>query len=228
MSGDLELNKILGAGLATALVFLAVREVSIHVFEHEPPAHPGYAIAVAEDTSGGGSTAPAPPPDWGTVLKTADVTAGQGVFAKCQSCHNDAAGAPAKIGPNLFGVVGRPIATFPGFAYSDAMKAHAAKEKVWGYDQLFIYLNNPQAVVPGTKMTFVGDPSPSDRINLIAYLRSQGSDSYAIPAPKPAAAPAAAAGAKGAAAAPAAGAPAAANAAAPAANAAAAAAPAKK
>ena len=192
MSGDLELNKILAAGLATALAFLALREISIKVFEHEPPAHPGYAIAVAEDTSGGGPAAPVLPPDWGTVLKTADVTAGQGVFAKCQSCHNDAAGAGAKIGPNLYGVVGRAIATFPGFAYSDAMKAQAAKEKVWGYDALFTYLNNPQAVVPGTKMTFPGDPSPSDRINLIAYLRSQGSDSYAIPAPDPKRQPAAA------------------------------------
>jgi cytochrome c len=213
MSGDLELNKILAAGLATALAFLAVREISLKVFEHEPPAKPGYFIAVAEDASGG-ATAPAPPPDWGTVLKTADLTAGQGVFAKCQSCHNDAAGAGAKIGPDLFGVVGRAIASEPGFAYSDAMKAHAAKEKTWGYDTLFTYLNNPQAVVPGTKMTFVGDPSPSDRINLIAYLRSQGSTGYAIPAPKPAAA--AAPAAKGAA--PAAGAapnaaPAAANAA---------------
>ncbi|HWE47841.1 MAG TPA: cytochrome c family protein [Caulobacteraceae bacterium] len=199
MSGDLELNKILGAGLATALVFLGVREVSIHMFEHEPPEHPGYAIAVPEETSGGGPAAPVLPPDWGTVLKTADLTAGQGVFAKCQSCHNDAAGAPAKIGPNLYGVVGRPIATFPGFAYSDAMKAHAAKEKVWGYDQLFVYLNNPQSVVPGTKMTFVGDPSPTDRVNLIAWLRSQGSTGYAIPAPDPKRQPAAAApaGAKG-------------------------------
>ena len=185
MSGDLELNKFLAAGLGTALAFLALREISIKVFEHEPPEKAGYAIAVPEDTSGGGPAAPVLPPDWGTVLKTADVAAGQGVFAKCQSCHNDAAGAGAKIGPDLFGVVGRAIASEPGFAYSDAMKAHAAKEKTWGYDTLFTYLNNPQSVVPGTKMTFVGDPSPSDRVNLIAYLRSQGSTGYAIPAPDP-------------------------------------------
>ncbi|HEY3814665.1 MAG TPA: cytochrome c family protein [Caulobacteraceae bacterium] len=198
MSGDLELNKFLGAGLMTALAFLALREISTKVFEPEPPAKAGYAIAVPQDTSGG-PAAPVLPPDWGTVLKTADVTAGEAVFAKCQSCHNDAAGAGIKIGPNLFGVVGRPIATFPGFDYSDAMKAHAAKEKTWGYDQLFTYLNNPQSVVPGTKMTFVGDPSSPDRINLIAYLRSQGSTGYAIPAPDPKRQPAAAApaGAKG-------------------------------
>ncbi len=209
MSGDLELNKFLAAGLATALAFLALREISIKVFEHEPPAKAGYAIAVPEDTSGGGPVAPVLPPDWGTVLKTADLTAGQGVFAKCQSCHNDAAGAGAKIGPDLFGVVGRAIATEPGFAYSDAMKAHAAQQKVWGYDALFTYLNNPQAVVPGTKMTFVGDPSPSDRVNLIAYLRSQGSTGYAIPAPDPKRQPAPAkAAAPAAGAAPAAAAPA--------------------
>jgi cytochrome c len=204
MSGDLELNKVLAAGLATVLVILGLREVTSLAFESEPPAHPGYLIAVAADA--GGPTAPAPPPDWGTVLKTADVTAGQTVFGKCQSCHTNVQGAPSPSGPNLYGVVGRPVASFPGFAYSDAMKDHAKKTGAWSYDALFTYLESPQAVVPGTKMGFGGLKPAQDRINLIAYLRSQGSTGYAIPAPKPAAAPAAAAPASGAAAAPASGA----------------------
>jgi cytochrome c len=233
MSGDLELNKILGAGLATALVILGLREVSERMFEQEPAAKPGYAIAVQLDTAGGGAPAVDNPPDWGTVLKTADLTAGQGVFAKCQACHNDAAGAGDKIGPDLFGVVGRPIASEAGYAYSDAMKGHAKEVPggAWTYDELYVYLRNPQARVPGTKMTFVGDHDATDRVNVIAYLRSQGSTGYAIPAPDPkrqpaAAAPAGAAPAAGAAAPAAAGAKPAAGA--PATAAPAAPAPAKK
>jgi cytochrome c len=216
MSGDLELNKILGAGLATALVILGLREISDHMFSQEPPKKAGYAIAVTEE-AGPGAAKPDVPPDWGTVLKTADTAQGQTVFAKCQSCHNDAAGAGDKIGPDLFGVVGRAVASEAGFAYSDAMKDHAKKAGTWTYDNLYTYLSNPQAVVPGTKMTFVGDHDSTDRINLIAYLRAQGSTGYAIPAPDPK---------RQAAAAPAAGAPAAAGAAAPAAAGAAAPAPA--
>jgi cytochrome c len=195
MSGDLELNKFLGAGLATALVILGLREVTSSLFESKPPAKPGYAIAVAAPAEGGGAAAPAPLPDWGTVLKTADVAAGQTTFAKCQSCHVIAQGAAPTIGPNLYGAVGRAVASYPGYAYSDAMKAHAKETPNWTYDALFTYLDSPQGVVPGTKMTFMGVKPGPDRINLIAYLRSQGSSGYPIPAPDPKRQPGAAAAA---------------------------------
>ena len=90
----------------------------------------------------------------------------------------------------------------------DFAKTHTA----WTYDLLYQFLKAPGQFMPGTKMTFVGLPDPKDRINVIAYLRSNGSPNYPIPAPKPAAAPAAAAATNSAAPAS--------NAAAPAANAA--------
>jgi cytochrome c len=193
MSGDLELNKILGAGLATALVILGLREITDRLYETKPPAKAGYAIAVTETAGPAGPAAPAPPPDWGTVLPTADVAAGEAVFAKCKSCHTNVSGAQSPTGPNLFGVVGRTVAsaaaTGPaGFSYSDAMKAHAKEAPVWTYDELFKFIEAPQGMVAGSKMTFIGVKPAQDRINLIAYLRSQGSSGYAIPAPKPAAA----------------------------------------
>lgn len=202
MSGDLELNKFLGAGLAAALVILGLREVTDRLYATQPPAKAGYKIAVAEATGEGGPSGPAPLPDWGTVLPTADVAAGQATFAKCQSCHVDAAGATPTIGPNLWGVVGRPVASYPGFAYSDAMKAHAKQTANWTYDAIFQFIENPQGVVSGSKMTFIGLKPAQDRINLIAYLRSQGSTGYPIPKPDPsrqpkAAAPAPTAGAAG-------------------------------
>lgn len=217
MSGDLEWNKIFGAGLATALVILGVREVSTRLYASEPPEKMGYAIAVAEEPGPDGAAAAALPTDWGTVLPVADVAKGETVFKKCVSCHEISSGGPNKIGPNLFGVVGRAPASHPGFAYSDPMKAHATAAPQWSYDALDAFLTNPGKDVPGTKMSFAGIKNQEDRANLIAYLRAQGSSGFPIPAPDPARQPGAATTAEAApaegAAAPAEGEPAAAEAA---------------
>ena len=195
MSGDLQLNKYLGAALATGLVIMVAGIAADKYFNREegPPAKPGYAIEVADTGAGGEAAAVDTPPDWGTVLPTADLAAGAKVFTKCSTCHNDAAGAGVLTGPNLYGVVGRPTASFPGMPYSDAMMAHAKDSPTWTYDQLYMFLKAPGKWVKGTKMTFIGLPKPEDRINVIAYLRSQGSTGYAIPAPDPSRAPGAAA-----------------------------------
>lgn len=188
---DLTFNKVAGAVLATGLAIVGLRELSSGVFSKEPVAKPGYAVEVAAE--GGGAAAAADvPPDWGTVLPKADVAAGQAAFAKCQSCHSLTANG---TGPNLNGVVGRKPGSEAGFAYSPAMTDFGAKNPIWDYEHLYEFLKGPQAYVNGTKMTFVGLKKPEDRINLIAYLHSQGS-SLPIPAPNPAAAAAPAAGAE--------------------------------
>ncbi|HEX3364747.1 cytochrome c family protein [Phenylobacterium sp.] len=187
---DLTFNKYAGAVLATAFVIAGLVQLSGGVFSEEKVAKPGFQVTVQEET-GGGAAAADVPPDWGTVLKTADPAAGQAVFAKCQSCHSLTANG---TGPNLTGVEGRKPGTEAGFAYSDGMKAFGEKQPVWDYDHLYMFLKGPQAYVNGTKMTFVGLKQPQDRINLIAYLHTQGS-TLPIPAPNPAAAAPAAAGA---------------------------------
>ncbi len=200
MSDDLTLNKILGACLVTGLVIMGVRIGSDAIYGFKPAAKPGYAIEVADTGAAGGAAEVADtPPDWGTVLPAASIDAGSKTFVKCQACHNNVQGGPNMTGPNLWGVVGRPTASHPGMSYSDAMLAHAKDSPNWTYDQLYMFLANPQKWVKGTKMTFAGVKKPQDRIDLIAYLRSQGSTAYPIPAPDPSRAagakPAAAAGA---------------------------------
>ena len=191
---DLNFNKIAGAVLATGLAIVGLKELSSGVFSKEPPAKAGYAIEVAEDTAGGGAAAADVPPDWGTVLPTADVKAGEAVFAKCKSCHNADNGGANGTGPNLWGVEGRKPGSHPGFAYSSGMTEFGAKQPVWDYEHIYEFVKNPQKYIPGTKMTFVGLKKPEDRINLIAYLHAQGG-TLPIPAPNPAAAAAPAAGA---------------------------------
>jgi len=194
---DLTFNKYAGAVLATAFVIAGLVQLSGGVFSQEKVAKPGFKVEVAQE-AGEGAAAADVPPDWGTVLKTADPAAGQAVFAKCQSCHSLTANG---TGPNLTGVVGRKPASEPGFAYSDAMKAFGAKTPIWDYEHIYEFIKSPQAYVNGTKMTFVGLKQPQDRINIIAYLHTQGS-TLPIPAPNPAAAAAAAPAAPGAAPAP--------------------------
>ena len=192
-----EWNKIIGAVLGT-LLFVVVVKIGVEtVFDVPPPAKPGYVVAGVVENASGTAAAPVEEaiPDWGTVLPTADVAKGHDISHKCEQCHDLSNGGPNKIGPNLWGVVGRPRASHPGFDYSAAMKAKGGS---WTFDELFKFLKSPGAYITGTKMSFAGLPSANDRINLIAYLRQDSSSPVAIPAPNPAkaAAPAATAGNK--------------------------------
>jgi len=184
MSGDLKLNKILAAGLVTALVVIGVQQVTGAIYHSEAPEKMGYFVDAPEEAAAG-PVEVVLPPDWGTVIPAADIAAGEVAFARCQACHNIAAGGANGIGPNLYGVLGGPVMHMAGFAYSDAMSAHKGEAPVWGYDQMDQFLTSPSRYVPGTKMSFAGIRDTNTRINLIAYLRSQGSGGTAIPAPDP-------------------------------------------
>lgn len=192
MSGDLKLNKIFGAGLATVFVILMVREGSALIYAPKAPEKMGYFIDAPEEAEGGAAEAELPP-DWGTLIPVADVAAGEAAFARCVACHTIAAGGANGIGPALYGVVGRRVAAQPGFAYSDAMSGHASVDPTWSLDALDQFITAPGRYVSGTNMSFAGLRDTTTRVNLIAYLRAQGSPGFAVPAPDPARQPGAAA-----------------------------------
>jgi cytochrome c len=121
------------------------------------------------------AAAPAPTADSTDTLDkttlasfTGDAAKGKIIFMQCQACHSNEPGVN-KIGPSLAGVVGRKAGQIPGFQYSDANKSSGI---TWTPEKLFQYLENPQRVVPGTKMTFAGLPKAQDRADVIAYLKS--------------------------------------------------------
>jgi cytochrome c len=182
-----EWNKIAGAVLGTLIFVLVVSFATEAIFEVEKPAKPGYVVEGVTEEASTASTAPVEEaiPDWGTVLPKADAAAGQKISARCEQCHDLSKGGPNKIGPNLWGVLGRPRGTHPGFSYSGAM---TSSHDVWSLDNFFKFIKSPAAYVPGTKMSFAGLRSADDRINLIAWLRTQADNPLPIPAPKPAAA----------------------------------------
>ena len=100
--------------------------------------------------------------------QAADVEAGKAVFKKCALCHTTEAGKN-KIGPSLFGVVGRKAASLESYNYSDAMKKY---DNAWDPQTLNTYLADPRAVVPGTKMIFPGIKEEKERQDVIAYLET--------------------------------------------------------
>ncbi|MFO1033409.1 MAG: cytochrome c family protein [Hyphomicrobiales bacterium] len=101
----------------------------------------------------------------------ADVAAGETEFKKCAVCHSGAE-KKNKVGPWLAGIVGRPVASVEGYAYSQGMKDFAAKTPAWTEEVLNTYLKDPKGTVPGTKMTFAGEKDDAMRANLIGYLKT--------------------------------------------------------
>lgn len=98
---------------------------------------------------------------------TADLTNGESKFALCASCHTLTKGGPNMTGPHLYGVFGRKSASVDKFNYSDPMKA---LNITWDAAHIDTWITDPKAMVPGTKMTFVGLKDPTDRMDVIAYL----------------------------------------------------------
>ncbi|PHQ68883.1 MAG: cytochrome c family protein [Sneathiella sp.] len=96
-----------------------------------------------------------------------DAAKGKKVFKKCKACHTIKKDGKNKIGPNLFGVVGRKSASVEGFKYSKAMKA---ADLTWDDDNLQKYLTKPRKFIPKNKMSFAGIKKESQREDLIAYL----------------------------------------------------------
>jgi cytochrome c len=105
---------------------------------------------------------------------SADPARGERLFQYCYACHSIEPGETNLPGPNLRGIVGRPIAAQAEFDYSSAMRAFAQREGRWNEALLDRYLTAPYKLVPKTSMSFPGLAEADERADLIAYLRSTG------------------------------------------------------
>lgn len=184
---DDRFNTAAGWVLFAGIIALGSSIASGLYFKADSPGHSekmGYFIEGAEVGAEGG----APAYDLGAVLAAADPAAGEKLFAKCTACHTINAGGPNGIGPNLNGVLGKPIGKHAaGFAYSSDL---AGKGGNWDYANMDAWLTSPKKFAAGTKMSFAGLSKPEDRANIIAYLKANGGGPE-FPAPKAADAPAA-------------------------------------
>jgi len=176
-------NMGVGAFLGTVFVLMSVSIASEGIFHSEAPEKEGFTIVAEEGTSEAGAGGAAEVEvDIKPLLLKADASAGETVFKKCASCHTADKGGANKVGPNLWGLVNRPIASHEGFSYSAGMKTFAEGGKVvWDYDHLSYFIEAPTKLVPGTAMGFAGVKKPDERANLIAWLREQADAPAALP-----------------------------------------------
>ena len=164
-------NTMAGWALFAGIIALGGGIISSKMFHGERPEPMGYAIEGVEAEGGAGGAAG---PSLNTLLASADVAAGEKVFAKCVACHTVNQGGANGIGPNLYATVGEPVAAGKGgYAFSDALKKVGG---TWTFEALDQWLASPRTFANGTKMSFAGLSKPEDRANVIAYLNAQGSN----------------------------------------------------
>jgi cytochrome c len=173
---DDRFNTIAGWVLFAGIVALGSSIVAGETFHSERPEEMGYPIEGVVQEGEGGAEAEKP---IAFYLATADAAAGEQVFKKCTACHNADQGGANALGPGLYGVMGNPVASHPGFAFTDALKGKGGS---WDWDTMSAWLASPKKFAPGTKMTFAGLSNPQDRANVMAFLNSRDSSPLPVPA----------------------------------------------
>jgi cytochrome c len=171
-------NTVAGCVLASALFAMVLGKVSnalVHPHKLDKP-----AIAVVDEAPAAVAAAPAAElPPIGPKLAGGNVEAGKAIFMKqCFTCHTTDKGGANKVGPNLWDVVGRKVASHAGFSYSSALQAKGGE---WSYEDINHMILKPTAYVKGTKMAFAGLPKEQERADVIAYLRTMADTPKPLP-----------------------------------------------
>jgi len=172
-------NTVAGCFLASALFALVIGKVSNAVVDPHHLEKPALAVTDAapepEAAPAAVELAPISP-----KLASANVENGKALFQKlCFTCHTIDKGAPNKVGPNQWDLVGRKKASEEGFSYSSGLKAMTGE---WTYEDINHMIFKPQSFVKGTKMAFAGLPKEQDRADIIAYLRTMNDNPPPLPA----------------------------------------------
>jgi len=173
-------NTIAGWVLGAGIVALGASIVTGELFHQERPEKMGYPIeGVVLKGEGGAAEAEAP---IANLLAAADPGKGEQSFKKCTTCHTIAKGGPNLQGPNLWGVMGKPIGKHAaGFPYTPALSGKGGN---WDWESMSQWIKSPRDFAPGTKMTFAGMGNAQERANLLAYINTQSDGPLPPPAPQ--------------------------------------------
>ncbi|MCH8860983.1 MAG: cytochrome c family protein [Proteobacteria bacterium] len=181
-------NKIIAALILALLFYKGIEIYAEGAFEVAEPQVKAYVVEglVAEEVEAVAVAEPAAPvADIMALLAVASPEQGKRIFRRCQACHDASQDGAHKIGPNLFAVMGAPVAQHSDYRYSDALAGHGG---TWDFATMDDWLASPAEAVPGNKMSFGGMPKAGDRAALIAYLNSQSDNPLALPVAPPMAA----------------------------------------
>ena len=167
------MNKIIVSIVFAIILVLGINKVTDVIFYVEKPEKSAYQVAsVTTAASTVSAETDSVSSDSGNIMAlfaSASAAEGAKVFKKCAACHSIAEGGANKIGPALWGVLGRPAGSIPDYKYSKAMAAHG---KNWSFEEMNGFLIKPKGWIKGTKMSFAGLRSAKDRASVILYLNS--------------------------------------------------------
>ena len=171
------MNKIIVSIVFAIILVLGINKVADVIFHVEKPEKSAYQVANVTTASSTASTETSSvSSESGNIMALfASTNAAEGakVFKKCLACHSIAEGGANKIGPALWGVLGRPAGSTPGYKYSKAMAAYG---KNWSFEEMNGFLIKPKDWIKGTKMSFAGLKKASDIAAVILYMNENSSN----------------------------------------------------
>jgi len=165
------MNKIIVSIVFAIILILGINKITDAIFYVEKPEKSAYqvagATAVASTTSAETNSVSSESENIMALFASTSAVEGAKVFKKCAACHSIAEGGSNKIGPALWGVLGRPTGSAPGYKYSKAMASHG---KNWSFEEMNGFLTKPKNWIKGTKMSFAGLKKAEDRAAVILYM----------------------------------------------------------
>ena len=165
------MNKIIVSIVFAIILVLGINKVTDVIFYVEKPEKSAYQVAsittVASTTSAETGSTNSEEGNIMALFASASAAEGAKVFKKCAACHSIKEGGANKIGPALWGVLGRTAGSVPGYKYSKAMAAHG---KNWSFEEMNGFLIKPKDWIKGTKMSFAGLKNAKDRAAVILYM----------------------------------------------------------
>jgi cytochrome c len=168
-----EINKIIAAVLVTVLLVFGIGKISDIIFHVEDPKVQGYKVKVKLASSSSAELDSENQVDIAALLSMGNIEHGKKVFKKCAACHSIKQDGGNKIGPKLWGVMFRPVASITDYKYSKALSGY---KKEWSWEEMNGFLIKPSSWIKGNKMGFAGLKKEKDRASVILYL-NQNSDS---------------------------------------------------
>lgn len=183
----IDLEKFFGAALGTLVFVFAVGFLSEAIYHTDAGAGGGYTLEEPEEGGAAVAEVEEEAVPLADLLVAASAEDGMDVVKKCSACHSFEEGGANKVGPGLYGIVGRTIGAHEGFTYSDDLAAKGAEGQVWTYEALNAFLEDPKGFAAGTKMSFAGLRKETDRADLLAYLQTLDANPVPFPAAEEAA-----------------------------------------
>jgi len=164
------MNKIIASVVLAIILIFGINKITDAIFYVKKPEKSAYQVAGLYKVTSSSSekeTASDGNANFSTLLASANIGEGEKVFKKCAACHSIAKGGKNKIGPALWGVLGRTAGTVEGYKYSKAMASYG---KSWSIEEMNGFLTKPKDWMKGTKMSFAGLKNPKDRASVIVYM----------------------------------------------------------